>query len=267
MPPDPIDVALEYAPGAPVRRRRRRRRAVGLVLTFVLTGLAVWQGPTLWRRAWTAYVTRQACAYEAAPGTVVYADRPSGPRPLIPTAGVDDVTGPVTMAPDPPVVARLVAVSADPRYFSLFANNASTPGPLAFLHERTTPEGRRVIVAIRVRGLTWYPESGLLALSYSGLEMHPNGSRPPTVISLSRAWGGVDVSDPANLPANRTQTTNPGPIKIYFGSPDPADDSAFTIPYEVGGRKGAWRYRVRERGIELEDQAPTKGEGAGHAGS
>jgi hypothetical protein len=226
-----------------------------MAMVFVVACLAAWQGPTLWRRAWTAFVTRQACRYEAAPGSVVYADRPSGPRPLIPSAAVADVAGPVTMAPDPPVVARLAAVSADPRYFSMFANNASAPGPLAFLHERTLPEGRRVLVAIRLRGLTYYPESGLLAVSYSGLEMHPNGSRPPTLVSLSRAWGGVDVSDPALLPANRSQPPNPGPIKIYFGSPDPNDGSKFTIPYEVGGRKGTWRFRVGEKGIELEDQA------------
>jgi hypothetical protein len=255
------DVALQYAPGAPVRRRRRRRRVLALALVSALSCLAFWQGPTLWRRAWTAHVTRQACEFEAAPGTAVYADRPSGPRPLIPEAGVDDVTGPVTVAHDPAVVARLVGISADPRIFSMFAHAPSTPGPLAFLHERTLPEGRRVLVAIRLRGLTWYPErGGLLALSYSGLEMHPNGSRPPTLITLSRAWGGVNVSDPAALPANRTGTANPGPIKIYFGSPDPNDDSAFTIPYEVGGGKGTWRFRVSERGIELEDQAQTSRE-------
>jgi hypothetical protein len=257
---DESDVSLEYAPGAPVRRRRRVRRRLLAGLLLAAVGLGVWQGPTLWRRAWTGYVTRQACEFEAAPGLVVYHDRPWASRPLIPEAGVNDVAGPLTMAPDPPVVARLAGVSADPRIFSLFAHSPALPGPLAFLHERTTPEGRRVIVAIRLRGLTWYPETGLLALSYSGLEMHPNGSRPPTLTTLSRAWGGVDVSDPAALPANRTETANPGPIKVYFGSPDPGDDSAFTIPYEVGGRKGTWRFRVSERGIELEDQTGTSGE-------
>lgn len=183
------------------------------------------------------------------------------PRPQTAATSVAHAAG------DPPLLGRLAGVAADPRIFGMFAPRGSTPEPLVFLHERRTPRRQRMLVAVRLSGLTYYPNNnGTLACTYRALLIHPNGSHPPTLISLTSAWGGVHlptadelnsaVAPPAPDPA---APTTPRTVRVFFGVPDPADPSAFTVPYEVNGQTKRWQFRLTEKGLHLEDQDATGG--------
>ena len=257
---------LEYAPAPPVGQRRRSRFiAVGFV-ALVAVGLLAWSAGALKRRGWTAYVTREASDYAAAPGTVVYQDGPATARPLFRTQHQPPATpgAASAAATDPPVLGRLAGITADPRVFRLFAPRGARPEPLAFLHELRTPAGRPTLVALRLSGLTYYPaDGGTLACTYRAMLLRPNGSAPPTFLSLSSGWGGVHLPTAAELntgaaPAapDRTTPPTPGPVRVFFGTPDPLDPSAFTVRYEVNGQTKQWRFRLLEKGLELEEQAP-----------
>lgn len=263
----PPDVPLDYAPGDPVRRRRRRRGVIVLVLLLAAIALGYWRGPALWQRGWTAYVTRQAARYTAPGDTVIYADEPAGMRPLLanpPPAGTyvsAAAPSPARFAPDPPVLARLARLVTVRGMFQLFAGRGPSPEPLAFLHERQRPGGKRVIVAVRIDHVTYYPsDGGTLACGFSALQLQPNGSLPPTPSSLVRAWGGVrlgssaDPDAPSVLTPDPAAPPTPGPVRVYFGAPDPADASSFTVPYEVNGKRKHWRFRLTADGIDLDEQ-------------
>lgn len=260
QPVPPLDVPLDYAPAAPLRRRRRR--AALLLLLVIAITLGFWRGPWLWKRAWTAYVTRQACTFTAPADSIVYEDGPSTSRPLLRLFRTrTPAPVPARTAPDPPVVSRLGGVVADPRGFTLF--NRRGPEPLTFLHERSTPQGQRLLVALRITGLTYYrSDGGTLACTYDAILFRPNGPDPPTQVSLLR--GGVHIPKVAETDADRpsiltpdpSAPEDPGTIRVYFGAPDAADVSSFTVPYGVNGRRKHWRFRVSGTGIHLDEQVP-----------
>ena len=276
------DVSLEYAPGAPVRRRRRVRRRVVAVLVLAAVALAVWRGPPVWKRVWVAYVVNRACDYTAPSGRVVYHEGPSTARPLTVHGPVGDPARPGERQPpattttaalaaaDPPAFTRLAGVG-DPGYFSLFGPRGPGPAPLIFLHERATPEGRPVLIAVRLTGLTYYRiDGGTLACSYTAMLLHPNsrGYRP-SGISLIRAWGGVHVPTAAEInadwappPPDAAAPAVPGDIRVFFGAPDPTDPCAFVVPHEVNGRRKQWRFRITNWSVDVDEQGEGKaGEG------
>lgn len=257
---------LEYAPGEPARRRRRARRIAGAVLFVIVAGLGIWFGPRLWRRGFNYYAVRQACNFSAPDGTVVYQDAPGTGRPLvangglkIPIAGTSPAGS--RAAPDPAAFNRLATVAA-PGHISPFAPRGPGPSPLVFLHKRTTPDGRNLLVAVRVTGLTYYPwDGGMLACTYNLLLLHPSEWHPPTGVAMIRAWGGVHIPTAAEVnadwtppPADPAAPAEPGPIRVSFGAPDPNDPSAFTVPYEVNGRRRHWRFRLTNLGATLDEQ-------------
>lgn len=79
---------LDYAPGAPIRRRRRRwRRVMGLLLLAGLVFAAWWFHKPVWEQAKLLYYQRQCLNYTAPPEQVVYDENYGTVSPLIGTAG------------------------------------------------------------------------------------------------------------------------------------------------------------------------------------
>jgi hypothetical protein len=262
----PKDVRLDYAPLYAARRRRRLRRVVLGVGLVGLIVAGVWFGPAVWRGARVMYAVRYAMGYDAPAGTVVYRDDPITWRPLLANLPAPSLpaASPATWAADPAPFTRLAAVS-DPGYVTMFSRGGSglSPGPLVFLHERTTPKGERLLVTVRLTGVTYYPwDGGTLACSYSALLLRTAEWRPPTGKALIRAWGGVHI--PTASEANDWSPTKPDPgtpatpgeVRVFFGSADTADASRFTVPYEVNGKAKQWRFRLKDDGLELEEQKP-----------
>jgi hypothetical protein len=264
--PPTADVALDYAPSDTLRRRRRVRRVVLSLILLALAAVGFWYGPTAWRRARNFYAVRYACGYAAPADTVVYSEGPGTARPLLanPPAGGGGggATRPAaTVAPDPAAFTRLAAV-ADAGYLRLFAPRGPVPGPLVFLHERTAPDGRRLLVAVRLSGLTYYPwDGGTLACGYDVLLLRPTDWQSPGGVAIVRGWGGVHIPS-ANEAGPKWSPSRPDPgtpaaageVRVYFGAADGSDASAFTVPYEINGRRKAWHFRLTAQGLSLDEQ-------------
>jgi hypothetical protein len=211
---------LEYAKRPSVTRRRWFRRAVvGLFIASVAMS-AVWWAPPAWNRARLLYVQRQCMRYAAPDGQLICAE------PL-PYGGQ---TPPFTVA------------ATDPNCFSEFVGRgwgaAGTPirvraivqGPVLFLHERRSKSGVRRLVVVRRT-----PPGGRMSwdipLSFNVTLIEPAGlSGPPRM-------DGFDLPD-AVPPRFGDGSPNPPLLRLFAGQPDPADESHFTIEYEVDADRG-----------------------------
>src|SRR5438128_1167983 len=68
---------LEYAPGAPLRRRRWRRRAI-YALMIVAAGVAVWRtAPAFFRQARYVYWQSRCMSFTAPANFVAYEEEPT----------------------------------------------------------------------------------------------------------------------------------------------------------------------------------------------
>lgn len=258
------EVQLEYAPGEAARRHRRVRRIAGAVVLLVLVALGIWFGPGLWWRARMMHAVWQARRYVAPAEQVVYANAPGTIGPFTTWAGSSATTtkpaaGP-RVAADPTAWSRLAGF--EPGYNALFAPRGARPEPLVFLHERRAPNGTTLIVAVRISGVTYYPvDGGTLACSYGHVLLQPNGWNAPTGVAMGRAWGGVHLdSAAASLQRSGDNTSGDGPaqpgaVRVFFGAPEPTNPSEFTVPYEVNGTRKQWRFRLTDRGLDLDEQA------------
>ena len=259
------EVRLEYAPGEAVRRSRRARQIAGAIVLVVLVALGIRFGPGLWWRARMMYAVREARRYVAPPGQVVYADGTGMARPFVTWSGSSTAATTMTaasaqVAGDPTAWSRVSAFAA--AYNALFTPRGARPEPLVFLHERRAPNGTTLIVAVRLSGVTYYPvDGGTLACTYSHVLLQPNGWNAPTGVAMGRAWGGVHFdSAVASLQRSDGNTSGDGPaqpgaVRVFFGAPEPTHPSEFTVPYEVNGTRRAWRFRLTDGGLELDEQA------------
>lgn len=107
----------------------------------------------------------------------------------------------------------------------------------AFLHERISPQGRRLLVSINMNA-----SSG----PYGDPEFDPNppDRRPVHYLAMGRC--AVDTA--SLVPPNTVAPTDEGAITIglgqanravvFNGQPDPDSPSHFTIGYEMDGKRG-----------------------------
>jgi hypothetical protein len=95
---------------------------------------------------------------------------------------------------------------------------APTNDGFAFLHERTTPAGTRLLIVA-----DFFAAGGQLILEVRVLRSA--GLRPGS--GLVQVGQGSMVAYPARG----------GPMRVFAGQPDPTDPSRFTIAYESGGKR------------------------------
>ena len=231
--------AIDYAPPLP-RRRRWLRRAVLPLLAGAVLLAAYWWGPPAWYRLQLAYAERQCSTHVAAPDTIVFTEDPGDVKRLAAT--------PAGYQPGPADGDSLCLV---PQAWSKFYGLLSPPGfqsrGTVFLHERRTPGGRRLLVAIDYLG-----DDFLHADNYwvDVSEFQVRAFEPGGPFSLPVEVQSEQVTQELYAPDDRR-----GTLRLYAGQPDPGDPTHFTIRWELAGRPSAggvldgW---VREDGIDLE---------------
>ena len=137
-----------------------------------------------------------------------------------------------------------------PPAWSKFYGLLSPPGfqsrGTVFLHERRTPGGRRLLVAVDYLG-RGFQDAGNFFLDVSEFHIRAFESGGPFALP-------VEVqSDQAPL-SLYTSGGVQAPLRLRAGQPDPDDPTHFTIRWELPGSDAAgvidgW---VRDRGVALE---------------
>jgi hypothetical protein len=214
---DPARAALEYAPGAPIRRRRRIRRAVLFCLVVAIASCGFIWGPTTWSRAKLLYHQRQCLRYTAPPDQVVFDSNPARVAQLSGDPNYVIWRGCAFRKPPgnwPPILA---AATGGVRI-------GAPAGATLFLHELKAGGQSRLVMLERTVAADESP------YFIAGYDVQPHALIPatfrnPHVTELQFPMD-IDVID----------GMGPHDIRIYAGQPDPADASHFTVRYESQGQ-------------------------------
>jgi hypothetical protein len=224
--------ALDYAPGAPIRRRRRIRRAIRACLALATTVAAFIWGPTTWSRTKLLYHQRQCLTYVAPADEVVFDSNPARVAQL---------------AHDPNyLIARGCAFRKPPAHWSAIltasgSRPTASPTALIFLHELKAGGVRRLVQFERTAAAD---ESPYFLPGYD----------VATHTMILATFGKPQVTE-QQFPMVLDVLDTIGPhldIRIYAGQPDPADASHFTVRYESQGRTHVAQGHLRPDGqVEL----------------
>jgi hypothetical protein len=237
---------LEYAPGAPLRRRRRVRQAVLLIL-LAGAALAGWMyGPRAWARAALLYAQHRCLTYAPPPDQIVYESADPGKEELLTRPGY--VALPTTGGPWGSGPAATVAGFRPPPLADLEGRVGAplTGGPAAvlFLHElRHAPTGRRLLVVVSRGASTWGPITSpfdLQAIVFDVATIRTDLRVTTKSDLLMWAYSGPGFDLP---------TTG---LRFYAGQVDPGDPSRFTIRYALEGREGLIDGRLNAAGDDVE---------------
>jgi hypothetical protein len=202
---------LNYVPSHP------RRRVLRLILAgLVLVAIAVsWRAaPPLWRHAQYRYWQGRCLRFEYPAGTVLFDDDPSRCAAL--AAGEPGAFRAKRRATYDALV-RLLPPCAGP------AGLMTSEDGIAFLHERTTAAGKKVLVAAHFR--VGREGEGVHALVLEVRVLATAGLRPGSHLTDAGGDGLVARTDSVE------------PIRVFAGQPHPTDPSRFVIEYESGGHR------------------------------
>ena len=224
--------ALDYAPGAPIRRRRRIRRVIrlGLALATVIAAF-VW-GPTIWSRAKLLYHQRQCLTYVAPADQVVFDSNPTRVALLAHDPNYLIARGCAFRKPPPQWSAILTASGSPP---------TASPTALIFLHELRAGGIKRLVQLERTAAAD---ESAYFLPGYDvathSMTLATFGK--PQVTEQQFPWA-IDVLDSIGPHTD---------IRIYAGQLDPADPSHFTVRFESRGETHTAHGHLRPDGhVEL----------------
>lgn len=231
---------LDYAPGAPIRRRRRVRRVIWLLLLVGLFWAAWYCHTPLWEHAKLLYYQRQCLNYTAPPEQVVYDENNGTASPLLGTPGYRGMPAVYLGMPGSATVAVRPA-SESGNYQLAMGQPYPAPPSTVFLHERRTKSG----VARLVMVMRWPVDTGHIVYEF-GLQpvvIEPAGVISPPVVNypLDGEWSRVPLPNPAD-----TQK-----LRFYAGQPDPVDSAHFTIKYDLRGGSGIIDGRLNEDGTTV----------------
>jgi hypothetical protein len=218
--------------------------------------------------AWA--VVHRACATHAFPADyVAYEERPD--RVLGMLAGGGDFEG-IPFAFNTAEGLRPIRAKAPPPHWITMLGEAMGRGgaaaspelPLVFLHERTSANGARRIVAVQFGASINDDGNGRTASIRRHLEVSTfkttagdTNSRAAAAIQ-DRRLVRLSVRGEEPIPrANRgggapeTSARTRHCMTVLAGQPDPADASHFTIPYLIDGRAGVIDAWLRDEGIDF----------------
>ena len=221
----PTDRPLEYAPGAPLRRRRRIRRIVFALTVLALTAAGWRWGPAGWRQAQFLYWQRQCMNYTMPAGSPPWETDPAKAPVLV--RQNQDYIAPSRgwgWAVFYPRCLRECESRGLPRSLQTFEP------PVLLLHELRSPSGNRRLVIVQgdqYAGLdTADPRYDLTYTIYV----------PAGFLSAPRKMGaGVRLGDPVVWH-----------IDYALGQIDPADPSHFTINWKAGALTGVFDGRLTD---------------------
>lgn len=227
---------LQYAPVTPVTRAARARRwALPVALGLLIVG-AVAIAPRLIRYTQALHFQRQCLTY-AAPGTqVVLETNPAEAKKLIADP---------RYATDPSGAVAYLVPGEWTSFYASLGSGFQTSGTV-FLHERSLPNGTRLLVGVDVNlvSLLHTPRTAA-AMSARILEPGSAFRGPRMTMTATRGDGSQIQFDPA---ADR--------LTIFAGQPDPSDASHFTIDYDLNGVRhtlDGWVVDANEIKIESRD--------------
>jgi hypothetical protein len=231
-PPDLNKVNLEYAPGAPVRRRRRIRRLGAACLVLAIIALAIWRGPSALQRIRHAWYLYQVMHYHAPEGLVVYEEDPNRAAALL---RQDPAYRTLNNNP------ALYGQNGNLAFTSYFVRAITQldslgeilPDEPLFVGVRKSPGGleRLVIIAPPYNGMRAGPQgaSGDVQVSLYPISATFGGNGLNRGVGSCFAIGDRSIADKA---------AGSFYVRCYAGQADPADSSHFTIRYEIDKQSG-----------------------------
>lgn len=226
-------VSLEYAPGAPIRRRKRIRRVV-IFLLLASACLGGWRwGPGACKQGVLLYWQRQCTKYEVRADAPFYEPDPAKAAALLAQPDTDYVP----MAFYQNNVGLLTQAVFYPRCLREFEIRASTTYrpkdcAIVYLHERRTPAGKRRLVVIYA-----WPWGGAGAM-WEWAVYEPAGTFGATLLNHGLDEVGMRTG---------MMTGFSVPKQLGPGQSDPADETHFTIPCIVNGQRiGAYDGRLTD---------------------
>jgi hypothetical protein len=255
----PESPRLDYAPGAPLRRRKRVRRVGALIVLLALVFPVYRYSPPVYRRMVLLYEQHRCLAYTAPADAIVYDEASpttaaratqSGYSMLTVrlwtasvSAAVRQPAELVVFAPNlPPVVAARPSIGVGGR--ALPRSGAVPTGGVLFLHELRNKSGHRRLVVVQRTptevGPFAYPFGLEVALYEPATFRAPAryaGTSPP-VTFIDHLSGIIPL-----IPIR--------PLRFYAGQVDPADAGHFTIRYELEGQAGVVDGRLNDTGDDL----------------
>ena len=224
---------LEYAPRPPALAGARLRRWGLLGVLGVLAVGAVILAPKIVGYVSLLQLQRLCLNHTAPPTQVVLETDPADAKKLL--------------AADSRYVANGTMTGLVPRYWTAY--HASLGGGFqtcgtVFLHERTTPQGVRCLVAVDANRFPLVPMNSRVDVVSLGARI----TRPGSVFRGPRGGRSVTRGDGAQVrfdPFDR--------LTIYAGQADPADASHFTIQYDLAGvRHTVDGWLVDENTVKIE---------------
>jgi hypothetical protein len=235
-------VQLEYAPGAPIRRRKRIGRIVIIILVVGL-GLGAWKyHGAVWDRAKLLYFQHQCLSYEAPTDRVVYDEDDNSPSPLLGTTGYQAMP----QFSRSPLTSKnaTVAVRAAPaleQYAALNGPVMSVKGATVFLHELRTKGGIARLVA--VTRIPYEPGPSAYDFALVPLVITPAGMFSQPEIYPVWVGGGPSIEIEGGREPQR--------LRFFAGQIDATDPAHFTIRYDLMNQGGMIDGRLNEDGTSV----------------
>lgn len=214
-------VNLDYAPLPRLHERRVVRRAAAVVLIAAGLMFGLRFGPTAWRAAKAQYWQRACLRYEPPAGQVVCEELP---------AWAGNVPPFLSAIPKPRQLSELEA--------ALGVAAAAARGPVLYLHERRTADGRRYLVVVRRvppdRRQSWDAPVGL------DVEIRD----PPGW--FARGSQAVTTFHPDPFPRAFEAQQDAAALTIFAGRSDAEDQAGFTIAFETADGRGTLAGTLRD---------------------
>jgi len=233
---DHTSSALDYAPAERPSRWRAIRRAALWIAVAAIVVLAVRRGPDFSRRFVFLYHQRGCLQYTAAPDQVVFDSNPARVAILATDPNFAIVSG--------------CAFRKPPAGWSAVRARVALPicgrSAVLFLHKRVVGGNSRLIV-VEQTGAYFIPGYMLGGLG---------GRRVAATIMPSTLTATIEPATLNSEARDIAGSLDPvmdafGPhadFRIFAGQPDPADDSRFTIRYELDGKSHLLEGRIAAHG-------------------
>jgi len=232
---------LDYAPGAPIRRRKRVRRIVLLIVLLALIYPGYHFGPPAARKAKLLYLQRRCLTYSAAADQVVYDQESATTAERLKTAGYE------VILPDFGTVAPIAVPGIIPdqlKDFSDYLPSVMFRGALLFMHERVSKTGVRRLVVVQ-RAVVPNEEHYIYVFGIRVELIEPaTFTQPPGRIDPPGLMTGMEHDGRLVRPPTKG-------LRFYAGQVDANDEAHFLIRYELEGKSGTIDGRLNDKGDDV----------------
>ncbi|MDQ3441798.1 MAG: hypothetical protein M3478_15760 [Planctomycetota bacterium] len=212
---DDATTRLGYAPAPPLHRRPRLRRWALFAGFTLLLVVALWLVPRTYRHVQLLRWQSHCLAYAATASEVVYDNDPAEAKRLLAL--------PRTYLKDPRDGAAY-RVPIEWIQFYLAAGFGPQSTGTLFLHQRTSPSGRPVLLAL---DLNFNPLSADRVMSMGERVIVPGALlRPPRQVASRQRGDGTQI-----------RIGQGSRVRVFAGQPDANNPSHFTIDYEMDGAR------------------------------